>query len=218
MRTRSIDSRPFTLALGLLIVAGLAVPAAGGQTRPAPRGLLEVRVWEAAGRADVDRQGVREATLALLAANHIAIAWRDCGPEDACDDHRPRTGVTLILTPAPRRHCGTTALEPEAASATILVSLPCVAQVAEDLQRSGGHRSDPRLASLRLEHVLAAAIVHELGHATGLTHADRGLMKARLGVDEILALRKGQLTLSPLEATRMRASRLWAEAVVARDR
>jgi hypothetical protein len=166
----------------------------------------------------VDRQALRAGTLSLLGSSDIDVAWRDCGADDPCAHDGPRRGVTVIVTPAARRDCGTTALEPDRASATVLVSLPCVSAVVDALSRAGRNRLDPRLASLRREHVLAAVIAHELGHAMGLPHAEAGVMRARLGIEEILALRQGWLAFSPLEATRMRASRLSVEAMIAAGR
>jgi hypothetical protein len=47
-------------------------------------------------------------------------------------------------------------------------------------------------------------IAHEVGHALGLPHAATGMMKGRLSVREVVALRAARLRFTPAQASAMR--------------
>ena len=91
-----------------------------------------------------------------------------------------------------------------------MVSVPCVARVAFRLTRRPGTGTNPLLAMPSHDDLVGAIVAHEIGHLLGIRHARAGLMRACLGADDIIALRRGKLRFSPAEASRMRIAALLA--------
>jgi hypothetical protein len=188
------------------------VPRSDGDSDP-------LRIWlYVVGPLEPDHGAAAQAIAdRLLRTAGVAIEWRMCGPADVCSRATdPHPHVTMILTSAARPSCGTAALERSGIAATVLISLPCIAQVVLDVTRSPAARVNPLLVTLQASHLTGAAMAHEVGHALGLRHTRRGIMQARLDTDDILALRRGQLAFQPTEVAAMRASTMWQGLLAAR--
>ena len=212
---------PLLLVLAVAVTLALEAPEAAASTHVTPNtdGAGDaLRIWIYVGPLQPAEGAAAQAVAdELLQTAGVAIDWRLCGPTDVCSretDLRPN--VTVILTSAARPICGTAALEPSGIAATVLISLPCIAEVVLDVTRSSSARMDTLLLTLKASHLTGAAIAHEIGHALGLRHTRSGIMRARLDVGDILALRRGRLTFQPSEVAAMRASTMWQGLLAAR--
>jgi hypothetical protein len=205
---RSMASGTLCVRLALTAVIAMPDPSYAWTGLPDDGLQLLVRTYVVGALEAADRDATIRLAEKLLTTAGVEVDWRDCSQPGACVGIETTAGVTLILISTNRPTCGTAQLSAGGTSATVLVSVECVAQAALNLKRRQPGRSHPLLFTLEARHLLGAVVAHEVGHVFGLRHTATGLMHAHLGVDDVLALRQGTLTFSPLEAAQMRASRM----------
>ncbi len=171
---------------------------------------LRVRFY-ADGRVDHAIPGrALETAKNMLDAAGLVTAWRLCTTADACQlEESSVPEVVVILSsrsrPAGREDCGVATRGAHAASGTVLVFVPCVAEVAHRIARRLTGRSHPLLAEGRHDDLAGAVVAHEIGHLLGMRHAPTGLMRARFEADDIVTLRLGRFGFSQEEVAVMRA-------------
>lgn len=181
-------------------------PAPDPSARPPATGRLVVFVYATAPLAASDRDAGLELADTLLATAGVAVDWRVCEPADACPPNLvPSHRVTMILTSAARAACGQASLDPAGPGATVLISVPCVVEAARTIKRRQTSRH-ALFATLDTPHLLGAVVAHEIGHVLGLKHVARGIMRARVDADDLLALRQGRLGFDAIQGARMRVA------------
>jgi hypothetical protein len=89
---------------------------------------------------------------------------------------------------------------------TVLIYVPALAERVRAIRSSPAGRSNPALATIQTGHLVGAAMAHELGHALGLPHGARGVMKGRHTLDDVLALRTSRLVFTSAESASMRSA------------
>jgi Putative peptidase family len=188
-------------------------------SRRSPDSAPTLRVWIYVTRPmePADRDMARQIAHHLLGSAGVEVEWRTCDVAKACSRAiHPSPNVILILTSAMRPACGTAALDRSGLSATVLISVPCVSEVVLEVTHGPAGRSNPLLSTLQPRHLLGAAIAHELGHVLGLSHTADGVMRARLDIGAMLALRRGELRFTRREVAAMRVSTMWQGLVAAK--
>lgn len=197
--------RPYWAVLGLGLIA---MPAVAAQDQDIT---IDLRVIAHAALDGADLDRARETATTLLATGGIRVSWRDCAA-GACG---PATvpwpaAVVVLLLPIARDGqgdiCGEATRDGLTRDRTVLVYVRSIADRVSSIHRSTTGRSNPLLSTVHTGHLAGLAIAHEVGHTLGLVHAASGVMKARLGIDDLLEWRRSGLAFSRVEATSMRAA------------
>jgi hypothetical protein len=144
---------------------------------------------------------------ALLAQASIGADWQVCSAlAGVCE---PRSGPGLITLRfvarkvTGRPECGALIRDRHGVAALMYVARHRA--LVHEVIHSPRGREHPALAALRAGHVTGLSIAHEVGHALGLKHAKRGVMKAWIDVDDLLALRESRLPFTREQAAHMQA-------------
>jgi hypothetical protein len=145
----------------------------------------------------------------LLAPAGLIVAWRVCTTPDSCPVQAAAAPEIVVILSAQNRQkggetCGLAARAARDSAGTVMVWVPCVRDAAFRLTRRPGTGTNPLLAMPRHDDLVGAIVAHEIGHLLGASHADAGLMRRSLEIEDIVALRKGVLRFSAAEARGMR--------------
>jgi hypothetical protein len=195
-----------TLAQRQVFARAMAARSAGA-TAEVPVG-LDLRIIAHTTLDVVELDRTSETVQRLLAAAGVLSRWRDCS--GACSADPGSVAIDVLLLPmtklTERDVYGEVAHDAITGAPTVLIYVPSIADRVRAIRSSIDGRSNPALATMQTGHLVGAAVAHEVGHALGLRHGARGVMKGRLTVDDALALRTSRLLFTSSESATMRST------------
>lgn len=170
---------------------------------------LDLRVIAHATLDAADLERASETLRKLLASAGVPSRWRDCSGA-ACSADLGSVAIDVLLLPMtkltePDVH-GEVTRDAITGVPTVLIYVPPIVECVRAIHSRLDGRSNPALATMQTGHLVGAAIAHEVGHALGLRHGARGVMKGRLTLEDALALRTSRLVFTASESATIRST------------
>ena len=208
------------VAIAAVVTAELTL----GASRPVVPAhmVVDLRVYTYS-RIDPERtEEARRMAQALLSAAGVESTWRLCGRhDDGCGEPAANARIVLIHVVAVRNEAKPSisgdAMTASSALPMVHVYLPRIAELVEKFRRTGPQRGLPELSTLTTGQLVALTIAHEVGHSLGLRHGRAGIMRAKLGAEDVAAARRLTLAFQPAERERMLVALQASERTLASD-